>query len=185
MERSTLRLSLQHNEGWDDERECFQSFGGCDVELEHSLYTVSIFERKKHMAFSDMDLTSKKDLIFYISECMCITPNIPKDAWLALTNKQLIDVSKFMEDPYCSTTVKPRKKKSRHNRKVTAEVTYASMFSFGLPLELEHWHYNRLITLLAVCADLQSPPEKMSKQEIFRQQQEQNERMRALYNSKG
>lgn len=174
-------------EEWDEENECFRSFGGCDIDLEHSLFTIAKYEQMTKKAFTDASTMELKDLMFYIRECMCQTEGVSKRAWLSLTSQQKEGIIGYINDPACATTVKsrPNKRGSRKSKKITAELVYASMFSFNMPLECEHWHYNRLITQLAVCADLQSPPQKMSKEEAYRQQAEQNERMRKRFNSKG
>lgn len=180
-----LRLQLRKTEAWDEMESRFKSYGGITVELEHSLYTVSIYERLKKKPFIQRTGLDAKELLFYIANCMCITPDVPTESWLALTNDQVKEITDYIGDPYCATTVKPQPHNNKRKKATTAETIYASMFSFGIPLELEHWHFNRLNTLLAVCMDMNTPPKKMSKKDMFEQQRAQNEAMKKLYNSRG
>lgn len=182
-----FRLLLPRTETWNEETEEFVTYGGVEIELEHSLYTVSLWEQRWMKPFFGRKSLGRKELMYYIISCMCQTKGVKKEDWLMLTTKNIKEITDYMANAGCATTLNPRKsnKAPSRNRPQTAEVIYAEMFHFGIPMECEHWHINRLLTLIGVCADLETPPTKMSKGEALAQQKLQNERMRAKYNSRG
>lgn len=182
-----FRLLLPANELWDEEKEVFIRYGGKEIELEHSLYTVSLWEQRWQKPFISKKKLDKKELMYYIISCMCMTENVSKQDWLMLTTKNIADIQSYMSDIACATTVHPKPSKGRpvSNKPQTAELIYAQMFHFGIPMECEHWHFNRLLTLIAVCADMNTPPTKMTAKDMMDQQKNQNERMKAMFNSRG
>lgn len=182
-----LRLSLRQLDAWDEKAEVFRRIGDdIDVELEHSLYTISIFENRHKKAFSSVKGLTKEELLDYVKNCMCLTSNVPDDAWLSLTQKDIIRIAEYIEDPACATTIKRDSNRvGRRGSTVTAELIYFYMAQFNIPLEFEHWHLNRLMTLIEVAAIKNAPPKKMSKSEAARRQAEINARHLAMTGSRG
>jgi hypothetical protein len=68
---------------------------------------------------------------------------------------------------------------------ITAEVIYYWMTVFNIPFECEHWHLNRLFTLIRICNIKQSKPEKMSRAEIARRNRELNAQRKAQLGTTG
>lgn len=180
-----LKLSLPVIEVWTGTE--FDYIGGDEVELEHSLYTVAAWEAKWKKPFANKKGLEREELLDYIMNFMCQTKNTPREAWLSLTNKEVEQILKYMEDSMTATTIKNQNGSNKGSARsiVTSELIYFYMANYGIPWECEHWHLNRLMTLIDVCAAKNSPPKKMSKGEAARLQAEQNARMRAKYNSKG
>lgn len=181
-----LKLFLPSREIWDDKKEEFSTIGGYEVELEHSLYTMAAWEAKWKVGFTNKQGLTQKQLFDYITTFMCQTPDVPKSAWLTINDEIVKKIQEYMEDPCTATKInshavnKPKKRET-----VTAEILYCQMFQLGIPLECEHWHLNRLMTLIEVCAIKNSPPKKMSRKEVAALQQKQNAAMRAKLGSKG
>lgn len=177
-----LRLSLRPLEVWSEEREEFLTiFKGGDVELEHSLYTVALWEAKHKKAFADRDGLTREELFDYIKECMCVTDGVPQEAWLSLTNGDIKKISEYLQDDACATKIyrhsdsrKPGKEET-----MTAELAYFYMAQFNIPFECEHWHFNRLMKLIDVAAIKSSPPQKMGKKASARYQHSLNMQRRA------
>lgn len=178
-----LCLELPSIEIFNEQTEQFETIGGLTVELEHSLYTVAKWEAKHKTSFmsADMDLPFLTD---YAKE-MCITKNVPDNAWLCLTRDQLADIISYMNDSHTATKINRKHTAGKSSRSVTAELIYYWMFSLKIPMECEHWHFNRLMTLIEVSSVESMPKKKMGKKEAIQQQKELNAMRRAKYGTKG
>lgn len=182
-----LKLCLPTRDVWNPEKEVFDIIGGDEIELEHSLYTLAGWEAKWKTQFAKKEGLTHKQLLDYIMNFMCQTPDVPRTAWLTLDNETLEKIQKYMEDPQSGTTIKsPTSGKLTNKREtVSAELLYCYMFQLGIPMECERWHLNRLMTLIDVCAIKSTPPKKMSRKEAALLQQQQNAAMRKKLGSKG
>lgn len=178
-----LRLSLQSLEIFNEEKQEFETIGGLNVELEHSLYTVAKWEavHKKFFVDSQMDFDF---LMSYIKE-MCLTEDVPENAWLCMTQPQLSQVLEYIQDSHTATKITQRKTPKASSQKISSELIYYWMFSLQIPIECEHWHFNRLMTLISVASIESAPKQKMSKKSAMQQQRELNAMRRAKYNTKG
>lgn len=182
-----LKLSLPSREIWNSDKETFDSIGGVEVELEHSLYTLAGWEAKWKIPFANKKGLTHKQFLDYIMNFMCQTTDIPKSSWLTMDAEILKLIQEYMEDSQTATTIKNSNPGRSKNKReiITAELLYCYMFQQGIPIECEHWHLNRLMTLIDVCAIKSSPPKKMSRKDAAILQQQQNARMRAKFGSKG
>lgn len=181
-----LKLFLSPHEAWDEKAEEFRMVGGMEVELEHSLYTVSLWESKWKKPFADKKSLGRRELLDYIVNCMCQTPDVPKTAWLTISQDDIQKVKEYMEDSACATTVhhSPGQRGGRKET-VTAELLYFYMAQFNIPLEFQHWHLNRLMTLIDVAAVKNSPPKKMAAKDAAAQWAKVNAERRAKTGSRG
>lgn len=184
-----LKLSLPKLDIWREEIEEFETIGGIDVELEHSLYTIAGWEAKWHKAFVSKGGLGHKELIDYIRNFMCQTPDVPKEAWATLGQKEFNAISDYMQDPHSAVKIKDAEayvgKRSGRNETMYSEVIYCYMFQLGIPLECEHWHLNKLMTLINVCAIKSQPPKKMGKREAAAMRAKQNMALRQKLGSRG
>lgn len=182
-----LKLFLPKIDIWDDRTEEFKELGGIEVEFEHSLYTVAAWEAKWKIPFAKKKGLTREQLFDYITNFMCQTANVPTDAWLCLNGELVKRVSEYLEDSNTATTIKhiAGGSKSKGSGVVTAEVIYFYMAQFGIPFECEHWHLNRLMKLIEVCAEKNSPPKKMSAKEAAMMREKQNQAMRQKLGSRG
>lgn len=181
-----LKLSLPKLDVWDEKTEEFKEIGGQTVELEHSLYTVAGWEAKWKTPFAKKKGLTKEQLLDYIISFMCQTPEVPRSAWLTLDQECLKKVNDYMEDPQTGTTIhKSPFTSNGKSETVTAELIYFYMTQFNIPPEYEHWHLNRLMTLLTVCSIKNSPPKKMGRKEAAQWQAAQNAKRRSKLGSRG
>lgn len=179
-----LKLFLRSVETYNEETEEFKTIGGVTVELEHSLYSVSKWEEIHKKPFEKAEMNF--DFLMGYLECMCMTEGIPSNYWVCITHAQLKEVLAYIQDPHTATTINhiPGKKPTKQ-RTVTAELIYSWMIFLNIPIEFQHWHFNKLMTLISVCNLETSPPKKMSKKEALRHQSDLNARRLAQMKTRG
>ena len=182
-----LSLLLPKLDVWNPDKEGFENLGNITVELEHSLYTIAGWESKWKKPFAIKGGLAREEFIDYVVNFMCQTPDVPNTAWLALNQESIRKINAYMEDPMTATTIKQVGGKPRGSKKeiVTAELIYFYMTQLNIPFECEHWHLNRLMTLIEVVSIKSSPPKKMGKREAAALQAKQNAEMRAKLGSRG
>lgn len=182
-----LKLSLQAIEAYDEDKNEYLTFGGMEIELEYSLYTISLWESKWKKPFMDSfkSFTQSDMVEFY--KVMCVTPEVPDSAWGCITSADRKAILAYITDPMSATTVHRwgNENQPRSKKVTTTEQIYFAMASYGIPFECEHWHFNRLMKLLDVARISTSKPKKMSPMEAAKLQQEVFARNRAKYNSRG
>lgn len=171
---------------WDDKIQEFvhiDGFKGCTLNLEHSLISISKWEAKWHVPFLS-DKKTEEQTLHYI-KCMTINQGIiPDNAYDYLTPENIQDISEYINDPMTATTVNNINGEKSHEI-ITSELVYYWMVALNIPFECEKWHFNRLLQLVAVCNAKNTPPKKMSRNEIMARNKALNAARRAKYNSKG
>lgn len=181
-----LHITLEARESWDPRNEIFVETKEYKLTLEHSLISISKWEAKWHVPFLARNEKTNEQLIDYI-RCMTITQNIPDEAYYALSNKNLADIHKYIDDPATATIFSNTNNSIGKVQKeeITSELMYYWMVAHTIPFECQRWHLNRLITLIQVCNIKNQPAKKMSKTDIRNRNAAINAARRRKYNSKG
>lgn len=160
---------IVHTEELFDEERCEFILGEpIDIEMEHSLYTISKWEEKWHKAYlesSEQKQLTDEEALDYM-KCMIIN-DVDPDVLRYLTKEDVEEIQKNLNNKATATTFSD---KDHHlgatHQTTTSELLYGQMAVLGIPFEpCEHWHLNRLIALIHVTNTLNSPPKKMSKKE--------------------
>lgn len=147
----------------------------CTLILEHSLVSISKWESKWHKMYLETPKKTTEELIDYI-RCMTINKDVPDYVYYALSQENITDIIKYMEDSMTASTVNFYGKAGPHEP-VSSELIYYWMITFGIPVEFEKWHINRLMMLIKICSKKNSKPSKADKAAADRQRAEIN-RMR-------
>lgn len=176
-----LKITVPGREFFDGKE--FSQTKDQTLTLEHSLVSVSKWEAKYHKPFISEKPLSHNEFVDYI-RFMTLTQNVDPNVYLALTQKNLDDVSSYLNESMTATTFS---KKNQHGRReiITAEIIYYWMVSYGIPFECQKWHLNRLLTLINVCNAKSQKPKKMSTSEIYAQNRAINAARRKKFNSRG
>ena len=181
-------LVVSENEFWDPINEEFVSTDACKLVLRHSLCAVVKWECKTKRSFFKKDQLTDEDMRLYIK---CMTTNGDFD-WLiyqAISAEQLLDISKYIDDPMTASTYTDFSKGSGrgnvHGKIITAETFYSSMIALGIPFECENWHLNRLVALIRFCEVQNNPGKKMSQGDLLRTYADINRRNKAYFKTKG
>ena len=179
-----LQITIPAIELWDEQNEEFvTSVKEQTLQLEHSLISLSKWESKWHKPFLSKETKTREETLDYI-KCMTITKNIDDSVYSRLSNSNINDINKYIDDPMTATTFS---KLNQSNKKevVTSELIYYWMISYNIPMECQKWHLNRLLTLIRVCDVKNTPPKKMNKKDIINQYAALNASRRQQFNSKG
>ena len=177
-----LKIDIPGYEFYDEVNNEFITKDSQSITFEHSLISLSKWEMRWNKPFLSSD-KNNEEILDYI-KCMNVNSNVSDEVYLRLTNDNLKTINDYINAPMTATTFNERNTKS--NREVvTSELIYYWMISFNIPMECQKWHINRLLTLIKVCNIKNSPPDKMSKQDLMRRNRQLNAERRKQLNSKG
>ena len=178
-----LIINIPSKELFNEKKQEFIQVKGTNIELEHSLISISKWESKWKKPFvSDVEKTTE-ETIDYI-KCMLIDDR--QSVYINyLTEENIKKINNYITDSMTATTFYDDKTTSKKKETVTSELIYYWMIANNVPLECEKWHLNRLLTLIRICNIKNTPPKKMSKREILEKNAALNAARRKKLNSKG
>lgn len=180
-----LKIVVPGVEAFDESADEIVTVGDVTLELEHSLVSLSKWESEFEKPFLAKGEKTEEEVVGYV-KAMTMTPDPPEEVWYRLTNENFDAINRYLDAKMTATTIyemheAPQTKKET----VTAELIYYWMFSYQIPLECEHWHLNRLFTLIRIFSMKAEKPKKMSQAEIARRNREINARRKAKYKTRG
>ena len=178
-----LIINIPSKELFNEKKQEFIQVKGTNIELEHSLISISKWESKWKKPFvSDVEKTTE-ETIDYI-KCMLIDDK--QSLYINyLTEENIKKINNYITDSMTATTFYDDKTTGKKKEIVTSELIYYWMIANNVPLECEKWHLNRLLTLIRICNIKNTPPKKMSKREILEKNAAINAARRKKLNSKG
>lgn len=179
-----LKLTISGTEYFNEKTETFETVGDIDLELEHSLVSLSKWESKFKKPFLSNDKKTTQEIFYYI-EAMIISPIHPSDTLFRLTQDNLTKINDYIESTESATTFGSMPVRKGKGEIITSELIYYWMVAFTIPFECEYWHLNRLFALIRICNIKNSKPKKMSRHEIASRNRELNAVRRAQYNTSG
>ena len=152
-----LTITVPAKELYDEKNNKFHNVKETKLTLEHSLVSIHRWEQKWKKPFlkeGSLKETGTEGILDYI-RCMCITKLDDPFVIHAITEENIQDIIKYINDPMTATWFgeekDPSKKKPRKKEIMTAEVIYWEMISLNIPIEFKKWHLNTLLTLIRVC----------------------------------
>jgi hypothetical protein len=182
---SLITIELGSLEYYDSDNNQFIYDEGGTVRFEYSLKVIYDWEAKWLKPFLKGGLTDEEQLDFYMM--MALDPIDER-----FIRGEVIDkLVKYIEESHTATTFSSADEGQNGNNSLnkakayTAEELYALMFQAQIPIDFETRNLNRLLVVLKIISLQNSPPKKMSKDDIYRKNRELNEQRRKMYNSKG
>ena len=179
-----LRITIPEMEFWDERKEEFRYAKEQTLQLEHSLVSLSKWESKFCKPFLSKQEKTLEETIYYV-KCMTLTQNVNPDVYNRLTDANIEEINRYIEAPMTATRFSDEKNGRPGREQITAELIYYWMIALNIPPEYQKWHLNRLLTLLRVCGEENSPKQKMTKREEMMQRDALNNARRAKYHTKG
>lgn len=175
---------------WDEVNEEFLSVEVTTLELEHSLVSLSKWESKWHKPFFSKEEKTPEETIDYV-KCMTLNEHVDPKIYDMLSGEHVAEINAYIEDSMTATWFNEEEENKRkagkggNKEQVTSELIYYWMIALNIPPEYQHWHLNRLITLIRVCEIKNEPPKKMSKKDIYSRNAALNAANRKRFNTKG
>lgn len=170
-----LKVHIEQREYWDDAHQQFVYVGPqipVDLKLEHSLVSVSKWESKYHKSYTNTDNKTIDETLDYIAMMVVgdMEDEVDPNWFRALSKEQIQGIHDYINDPMTATTISEDTTKNNGNKKinnriVTAELLYCWMVQLSIPFECQHWHFNKLVTLIKVCS-IESDPDKNKKKKM-------------------
>jgi hypothetical protein len=179
-----LRLIVGETELFDESQNKFIRTDGTVLELEHSLVSLSKWESKHEVPFLSAGEKNTDQIMDYI-RFMIISPGVNPEILSELSQENLEEINAYIESKQSATTFGMMPERKGRGEVITSELVYYWMVAFQIPFECQHWHLNRLFSLIRICNIKNSKPKKMSRSEMAARNRELNAQRRAQLGTAG
>lgn len=179
-----LQINIPASELWDEGKQEFVYTEGQTLELEHSLVSLSKWESKWCKSFLSNEKKTDEETIDYI-RCMTITQDVNPDVYAYLSKESIELINNYISAPMTATYISEVHNGAINREPITAELIYYWMIALNIPFECQHWHLNRLLTLIRVCNIKNQPPKKMNRRALMDRNAALNAARRKQLNTKG
>lgn len=180
-----LEITIPQRELFDELNQEFVEQPQVELVLEHSLFSLSKWESKWEVPFLGDEERTDEQTIDYI-RCMTISPKVDPEVYTRLTQDNIDEINDYISAKMTATWFSERPEKKGKKEIITSELIYYWMISLTIPFETEHWHLNRLLTLIRVCNEKNQPSgKKMSKSELASRNRALNAQRRAQLKTNG
>lgn len=153
-----LEIEVVTDENFDETTKKFVVAKSVKVRLEHSLVSLSKWESVWEEVFLSEKEKTREQTVSYV-QMMILNDDLPPEIFRTLIEKHLDEVNKYITANMSATKIHSDKNAPHSREVITAELIYYWMISMNIPVKFEHWHLNRLLTLIKVI-NLKSTPQK-------------------------
>lgn len=182
-----LTIVIPLEEVYDEETKEFVVSKSFKLEMEHSLVSLSKWESFFEKPFIGKGKKTAEETFWYV-KAMSLTPNVPEEMFGRLTNENIVEINEYIDAKMTATTINEQSNNGKGQEQIiTAELMYYWMIALNIPFECQHWHLNRLLTLIRVC-NIKNAPEKKTRQsrsEMAAQRAKLNAQRKAQMGSNG
>lgn len=180
-----LIITVGANEIFDERTGEFSAEGGVELQLEHSLVSLSKWESEYEKPFLGNESKTSEEMLDYV-RFMLLGPIPPGEILQKLSKENYEAINKYLGRKMTATWFyeAPGAPKTRREV-VTAELIYYWMTIFHIDFECQYWHLNRLFTLIRICNLKQEKPKKMSRGEIAARNKRLNDQRKAQLGTRG
>lgn len=154
------------------------------VTFEHSLASISKWEALHHKSFLSAKGLTNEETQDYL-KCMIADGSDPS-VLNRLTPQNTAELNDYIKDPATATVIHDnRKQKGNKKEIITSELIYYWMISYQIPIEFEHWHIKRLLTLIELFSVKNDTSNKMSQKQTMQSNAALNAARRKAHHTRG
>lgn len=173
-----LEIEIPLKEVFNEDTSEFEVTESFKLHLEHSLATLSKWESFFEKPFLGEGDKTPEEILWYV-KAMIQTPNVPTEILAKLTKEHFEEIDRYINSKMTATWFRENENQRPNREVITAEIVYHWMITYNIWLECEHWHLNRLLTLIRVCNQKNAPQKKMGRREMLAQRQALNAKRKA------
>ncbi len=179
-----LTIVIEGEENFNNENNTFETTNDTRIDFEHSLVSVSKWEAIYEKPFLSPGAKSSEEIFEYL-KAMVLTPNVDPDVLYSCSQKNLDKIQEYIDSSQSATTFGSMPERRGQGEVITSELIYYWIVSFNIPFECQHWHLNRLFSLIRICNIKNSKPKKLSRMEMAQRNRELNAKRKAELGTSG
>lgn len=181
-----LVITVPELESFDRKSGKFVKAASYTLQLEHSLASLSKWESEFERPFLSDGPKTPEETLAYI-RCMSVGGEIPLEVLGRLSEDNIREIAEHINRKMTATWFRENQPHGRSREVVTSELIYFWMFNYQIAKECENWHLNRLLTLIRVMSEKNSPKkqQKSSPAELRAQRLRLNAERKAMANTTG
>ena len=180
-----LVINVGEHEFFDQRKQEFFSSDPITVKLEHYLISISKWEshwEKPYLRTKGIveGISGYKEELYYI-KCMLLHP-VPRSIPQILYSQYGDRIKEYIGKKHTATTINRMRPQAPSRHVITSELIYYWMIKFGIPMECQKWHFNRLLMLIDVCNVKETPRKdrRLSVAEAHKYMNDLNRKRRGL-----
>jgi hypothetical protein len=179
-----LTITVPEKENWDEAKREFFYEDAFELQLEHSLVSLSKWEAIYEKPFLSEEEKTPEEIFTYV-ECMILGDDIAPEVLSRLNDNHVMQITDYINSKPTATWFAKEPSGPKSHQKITSELIYSWLIAFNIPWEAQHWHLERLFTLIKVVNAQNTKPKKRSANEIAQERARLNAERMAKYNTTG
>lgn len=168
-----LYITVPSTDLFDERTQQFVTVQGETLMLEHSLVSLSKWEENSEKPFLGHDERTREEIVEYI-RCMTISPVNNLAIFDHLTPENFEAINTYIDRKMTATWFNENPSARPGGEIVTAEIVYYWMITLQVPMEMQYWHFNKLLTQIKVINLKNAPKQKVPAAQAYSERSKLN-----------